>query len=183
MSPYVFHNSLKYFKEAIVSRAVMMSEHEIERLRNEAFIAAERGHQRRPQKGDWGFYAYDDGPACCGGGTGAFMWFESKQELYHYIDQYEVWFAGERDPVVARTVQKLVSDLWAANSTREQFLTDYNLLMRGVTQMVWLGAFDELLSGEHEFAVKMRAMVLDEPDRALTEEEAEELADSLMEYI
>lgn len=137
-----------------------MSEQEIERLCSEALLAAERGHQRRPRRGDWGFYSYDDGPASCGGGTGAFMWFENRKKLYSYIDQYEVWFAGERDPVVALTVRGLVQKLWTGSSTREQFLADYNLLMSGITQMVWLGAFDELLSGEHEFAIKMRAMVL-----------------------
>lgn len=167
-----------------MSQVLRINESEIERLRSEAFVAAERGHQRRPQKGDWGFYSYDDGPIYCGGGTGAFMWFENQRELYGYISQHEVWFAGESDPVVAQTVQNLVRELWSGNKTREQFIADYNLVMSGVSQIVWLGSFDELLFGEHKFAVKMRALVLeDEPDRALTEDEAEALADQLMEYI
>ncbi len=165
-----------------MSQVLRMSESEIERLRSEAFVAAERGHQRRPQKGDWGFYAYDDG--LCGRGTGAFMWFENQQELYSYIYQHEVWFAGESDPIVAQTVQNLVQELWSGSTTHEQFLADYNLLMSGVSQILWLGSFDELLLGEHKFAVEMRALVLQgEPDRTLTEEEVEELADQLMEYI
>ncbi|MCS6885209.1 MAG: hypothetical protein RMM17_12335 [Acidobacteriota bacterium] len=159
----------------------MSTTQDIEQLRDEAMLFADRGHQHRPKQGDWGFYAYDDSSA--GYRTGAFMWFESKPELLLYLGTYEALFAGETDPIVVRTAELLVEKFASGSVSKEEFLKDYNLLMSGISQVRWLGSFDQLISGDEEFAVHLRSLVLlGEPDRPLTCSEAEALADITLEY-
>jgi len=89
---------------------------------------AEQAHTLKPRAETWGFFAYSDGPGDTGGGTGRFLWFESREQMFDFMKQYlPFWCPGPANSDV-RVVAKIREIL--AASLNASVLEDLNQALR-----------------------------------------------------
>lgn len=136
-------------------------ENSISELVEAAFNAFEPSANRTPQRGDWGFYAYNDAPpAFCGAGLGGFYWFESRAEMAKCLAEHGAFLSpgiGEEDlgPVL-EIVREIGTRLGDGRIDGEKARTALNKVLEDITQFSWIGSFEGLLSGDSEFARELR---------------------------
>lgn len=123
--------------------------------------ANEAAQLRKPKPGDWGFYSYLDGPPVCGGGSGAFAWFDDQAAMYAYIHDYFAWLPevmwgrNDQNKELGPSVQAAFEDaelVGDPSRLREAF----NELFEGEFQIPWWGPFDSLLRDTDEFPDEVR---------------------------
>jgi len=126
--------------------------------------------QGEPGDNTWGFFSYGDAPAAIGGGVGTFAWFPDRIEMLNFIastlpfggraDGYEDW----REYVA--TIDAVVEGLKAERIDDQHGVAQLNDLLAGLFQIEWMGTVDDLLRGDHPYAVKVRSAYRREDDCA-----------------
>lgn len=111
---------------------------------------------RDPREYPWGHYAHDDIPGI--GATGRFEWHDSKEasadHLQWLIEQYiegEGW--GGENKTAARTVLAGVRD---GSVPIDEAMQRLNEQFKNLVQVAWWGRYEEIRSGESDFARDIR---------------------------
>lgn len=117
----------------------------------------EKSFERQPTSYSWGFFAYDDAPGGIGGGAGNFSWFDSKEDLVLFVQKFPLLAHSFGSPDVEKleSVRGFLEKV-SVEKFDQSTVDELNKLNRGVEQIQWFGQFQELLSGETEFAQGLR---------------------------
>jgi hypothetical protein len=120
----------------------------------------EETYQTDGAPGCWGYYSYSDVPPCmCGSGMGGFTWFTDEESLITFIEGAlphiaSTWLDYD---TLASPFAEFGEQLRADWNSVNDVLLDANALLKGWEQILWMGSFDELTSGESAFACELRA--------------------------
>lgn len=117
----------------------------------------DKAHSRRPKRGDWGAFIYDDGPVICGGGVGVFFWFESKKTGLDFILEYAIEKIDKDhvgDVPTRDEISYFVKSLY--NMSSERLRTRLNEYTQNLFQVEWIGPYSLLLAGEGDFESEVR---------------------------
>jgi hypothetical protein len=162
---------------------------DIEKRRSEAENAMAEPCQRMARPGDYGFCAYGDAPPAIGGGMQFFYWFEDKQATLDFLRDHGVFLHPERSDIdLSETDSGLGREM--ANADRndlESLRTQLNELLVGISQIPWIGSFEELRAGSHPEARIVRNHFRSENDQpedgaAIRDEEIGNFAEFLTMY-
>jgi len=110
--------------------------------------------------GCWGYYSFSDAPpGMCGGGMGGFTWFKKEASLLAFFEGAlphiaSTWLDYDE---LASPFAEFGEQLRANWQSVNDVLFDANILLRGWEQILWMGSFEELTSGESAFACELRA--------------------------
>jgi hypothetical protein len=120
--------------------------------------AARLAHEFPAEPESWGLYAYSDGPADAGGGTGGFLWFVSREQMLDFVKRYLPFWCPGPDHSNPRQAAATVREILARPSITpgEAVRMKLNDALKGYAQIVWWGRFEELLSTDTRFAREIR---------------------------
>ena len=156
---------------------------------NEAMSIAS---SRDPQQFSWGVFAWADGPPACGGGVGAFLWFDELAELLAFLTDLApaafMTFDDEAEWLELR--ERLRRTASSLENKPDGAIADLNAELTSLLQIDWVGRLEQLLSGDSLFAIKVRARFRndweDKPEPvntiAISQEEMQEFLEYLSEY-
>ena len=120
----------------------------------------EETYNTEAASGCWGYYSFSDAPpGMCGGGMGGFTWFTSEESLLTFVEGALPHIAStwlDYDTLAAPFVE-FGEQLRASWQNLNDVLLDTNILLKGWEQILWMGSFDELTSGESAFACELRS--------------------------
>ena len=109
---------------------------------------------RDPRRAPWGYYCSDDHVS----GVGLFLWFQTKEGLLQFLAEHEGADSEHHDRNTLRTdMRKFANQILAGRLGLEKGRGRLNKSLKGHLDIEWMGHFDELLSGGHPFAKKLRA--------------------------
>ncbi|MEA5473347.1 hypothetical protein VB716_03840 [Synechococcus sp. CCY9201] len=112
---------------------------------------------RDPRVFAWGLFAWGDAPPAIGGGVGAFQWFNSLEDVLEFVTDLSpagyMTFEEEDWLQLRDTLRKIAKEF---QSSPRQSITDFNSQLKSLLQIDWIGSFEELLSGDEDFARKVR---------------------------
>jgi hypothetical protein len=109
---------------------------------------------------EWGFFSYGDAPPAIGGGNGMFTWFPDRNTMLDFIANTLPYFppgqsdldpdeiAGNTATVVEKLRLGTISDLDGIKKLNEVLVT--------CSQLNWMGTVEDLLSGNHRYAIQVR---------------------------
>lgn len=113
-----------------------------------------------PEPGCWGFYSRSDYPAPSNG-VGGFTWFITKKEMLRFVWEVVPPASIDRDIKRARaaveTCRASVKRFEAGELTTEELRDSLNDPLAGSTAFEWMGTFEDLTSGDHPYAMFIRA--------------------------
>jgi hypothetical protein len=119
--------------------------------------AARTARECIPEAESWGFYAYSDGPADVGGGTGGFLWFATREQMLDFVKRYLPFWCPGPDRSNGREVLATIRNILARAATpSEGTRMQLNDALKGYAQIVWWGRLGELLSTQVPFAREVR---------------------------
>lgn len=114
-----------------------------------------------PGSNTWGFFSYSDGPAAAGGGVGIFTWFPDRNAMLDFMATTLPFSPPGRhdcDPAkVARETSAIVEELKNGSVSNAAGIERLNEVLQTFSQIQWMGTFNELLTGQHLYAVEVRA--------------------------
>jgi hypothetical protein len=124
---------------------------------NDLWAKLERG----PENGTWwGFYAYGDAPPAIGGGFGGFVWFPERDEMLEFIRLALPYSPPGRSDLdwgkVARETSEIVDQMKNGDLTDVTATTLLNGVLQTFSQFEWMGTFNNLLEGQHRYAIEVR---------------------------
>lgn len=114
-----------------------------------------------PDDCEWGFFSYGDAPPAIGGGVGMFTWFPDRNSMLEFIEHTLPYFPPGQsnldfDEIAENTavvVEKIrlgaISDLVGIKELNEVLVT--------CSQLNWMGTVNDLLTGNHPYAIEVRA--------------------------
>jgi hypothetical protein len=149
---------------------------------------SERAHALAPEEHTWGFYGFSDGPVIAGGGTGGFLWFESREQMFEFVERYLPFWCPGPDRGDAREVAAKVRDILAGPLTSDEALrTMLNDTLKGYAQLGWWGQFEDLLTTDIPFAREVRDWFRSNCGKKtgagfVSREESHQFAEGLREY-
>jgi hypothetical protein len=118
---------------------------------------------RDPRQARWGYFACDDNVF----GVGLFLWFNTQEQLLEFLSEYEGADSERHEPGLLQGEMRKVADQIKAGCLGiEEARQRFNELLKGHLDIVWIGNFDEMLSGEHPFCTQMRAEFLEVEDES-----------------
>lgn len=132
--------------------------HDFDHERAEAML--EETYNTDAAPGYWGYYSFSDAPAgMCGGGMGGFTWFRDQESLLTFFEGAlphiaSTWLDYD---ALAAPFAEFGEHLRADWDSLNDVLLDANNLLKGWEQILWMGSFEELTSGESAFACELRA--------------------------
>jgi len=129
----------------------MMSEEEAD---NAFAIASEHS----PKSSSWGFFSYlDVPPAFCGSGMGGFSWFATKEEMLDFLEEAYPC-STRKDDEDKEAVCALVKEKRMLTSDDHMAVMELlNEELGGHLQMEWVGTLKDLHTGNHRYALYLRA--------------------------
>jgi len=129
-------------------------------MEKKAHQLLQKAYERLPTEYPWGYFHYLDGPPAAGGGAGCFSWFPTRDEMFLFIAQNQVWIApgpAGVDPVErVIEVEKIIDKVLADEIDMEAARTEINDALKACSQIEWWGHFEDLVSGESDFAREIR---------------------------
>ena len=113
-----------------------------------------------PDGNAWGFFSYGDACGAIGGGVGMFTWFDSRAELLEFIASTLPYSppgpsGADVDTVEAETRQ-IVDAMSVGELDDSAAVARLNGVLASFSQIKWIGTFEALLSGSHEYASLVR---------------------------
>jgi hypothetical protein len=119
---------------------------------------ADVASRRDPRRAPWGYYVCDDNVF----GAGLFLWFNTRQGLLQFLADYEGPDQGGADdvPRVRAGMRKVANQVLAGRLGLEKGRLRFNKVLQGYLDIEWIGQFEEMLSGKHPLAQKVRADLL-----------------------
>lgn len=128
-------------------------------LTAQALEHLEASVDRDPRDCSWGLFAWGDAPPACGGGVGAFQWFESQEELMAFISEWSTpCFMTFDDEAEWRSqCERLSAILSGWNQDSAATLAELNAELKGLLQIDWIGGFAHLESSQDGFCLQVQA--------------------------
>lgn len=116
---------------------------------------------REPEAGAWGIAFGSDDAAVYGGDTGTLLWLGTRAALVDFIERWLVYLPPR--PMEENLAAAAASAAKVARSMRAGTLTDDeagSALDRDLGRFLtveWIGTFESLCGGRHDYAVRARA--------------------------
>lgn len=135
---------------------------------------------RDPRENEFGFFHYGDRAASQGGGTAVFMWFPTENERQEFLVSCLLPMHSSCDSEGEYESKRALLTKALSEPPLDQVPVSYNVAMKGIAQVEWIGTFSDLLESGSAFAQKMRSDfreeqgVTGEPSIPITEEEIED---------
>jgi hypothetical protein len=125
--------------------------------------------QNDPRKHPFGLYFWGDAPPACGGGSGCFQWFESVDAALAYISDFSPalykTFDDEQEWLsLNQTLREIAKEFTA---DQQATIDAFNIELKGLLQIDWIGSFEDLKSKNSESCSKIRQWFWDEKDEEL----------------
>lgn len=124
--------------------------------------------QGRPDGHTWGFFSYGDAPGAIGGGIGAFAWFPDRDSMLRFISAtlpYSPPGQAALDPdEIAANTEAIVTQLLAGAISDSEGIARLNSVLRTCSQIQWMGTVDDLLQGDHPYALEVRQAFRDDDE-------------------
>lgn len=145
----------------------------------------------RPDGHLWGFFSYGDAPGAIGGGIGSFVWFMDRESMLRFIATtlpYSPPGKAALDPdQIAVNTEAVVAQLQAGTISDSEGIVQLNPVLRTCSQITWMGTVDDLLHGDHPYALEVRQAFRDDDENEPTGEpvrdaEREDFFDFLEEW-
>ncbi len=106
----------------------------------------------------WGMFSYlDIPPAFCGSGTGGFTWFPTRDELLDFLQTVVPASTRMDDEDKEKALEAFKAKLAAAPEDLEGFRSVVNDELGGHIQVDWMGTLEDLRTGDHPYAIYLRA--------------------------
>ena len=135
-----------------------MEHFDSEQLTEQAFERLNESARRDPRICPWGLFAWGDAPPACGGGVGAFQWYESIEELIEFITDWSaagyMTFDDEAEWLEQRQCLRAIASQWHANP--ETTIQNLNTELKGLLQIDWIGTFAQLKAANDAFASRIQ---------------------------
>lgn len=135
-----------------------MSGFDGEALTAESYERLQASTERDPRDCPWGLFAWGDAPAACGGGTGVFQWFESREQLMVFVSDWSapgyMTFESEADWLSQCAQLRSILSRWDQDPAAT--LCELNAELQGLLQIDWIGVFADLASSDHSFCQRVR---------------------------
>lgn len=157
-------------------------------LTEQANQLAQASAERDPRTCKWGLFSWGDAPGSVGGGFGCFQWFDSLEELLAFLTDFSpalyTSFEQEKDWIEFRDRLRAI----AASSLEDELvksLDEFNVVLKGLLQIDWIGRFEELCTGQASFCCKVRGYFRDTDDvdeGAIQTEEVQDFCETLQLY-
>lgn len=129
----------------------MMSEEEAEN----AFSAAA---DHSPKSSSWGFFSYlDVPPVFCGSGFGGFSWFATKDEMLDFLEEAYPCSTRMDDEDKETVCGKVREKLMLTSGDPVAVVDLLNAELAGHLNMEWVGTLKDLQTGNHRYAIYLRA--------------------------
>ena len=121
-----------------------------------------------PEDCEWGFFSYGDAPPAIGGGVGMFTWFPDRNSMLEFIEHtlpYNPPGQSDLDPdEIAENTAAVAEKLRLGTLGDLDGLKELNEVLVTCSQLDWMGTVDDLLSGNHPYAVHVRQAFRDDED-------------------
>ena len=131
-----------------------------------------------PDDCEWGFFSYGDAPPAIGGGVGMFTWFPDRNSMLEFIENtlpYNPPGASELDPdEIAENTAAVVEKFRLGTINDLDGIKELNEVLVTCSQLDWMGTVDDLLSGNHPYAVHVRQAFRDDEEEDSEGEPVEE---------
>ena len=135
-----------------------MEHFDSEQLTEQAFERLNESARRDPRICPWGLFTWGDAPPACGGGVGAFQWYESIEELIEFITDWSaagyMTFDDEAEWLEQRQCLRTIASQWHANP--ETTIQNLNTELKGLLQIDWIGTFTELKAANDAFGSRIQ---------------------------
>ena len=140
-----------------------MASFDSEQLMEQAFERLNESAQRDPRVCPWGLFAWGDAPPACGGGVGAFQWFETLEDLMEFITDWSaaeyMSFDNEAEWLEQRQCLRSIVSQWQADPVST--VQNLNKELKGLIQIDWIGSFAELKAGKVDFSRRIQEAFTD----------------------
>ncbi len=132
----------------------------------------QKTQQGGPGNKSWGCFTYGDAPPAIGGGIGTFIWFSSRNEMLNFISEtlpYEPPgpTGTDLDPVISET-QSIVESMKNNMVDDLNGITALNNVLKGFSQIEWMGEFQELLTAAVPYLRQVRSAFRGNDDNTTT---------------
>ena len=125
--------------------------------------AFQESSSRDPRLFQWGLFAWADAPPACGGGTGAFQWFQTQEELLSHLADFGaaayMTFDEESQWTEMRDEVRQIGAGFSVD--RPNTLLQLNAHLKGLLQVDWIGDWQELCTTNDDFPSKVRSRFRD----------------------
>ena len=141
-----------------------------------------------PDDCEWGFFSYGDAPPAIGGGVGMFTWFPDRNSMLEFIEHtlpYNPPGQSDLDPdEIAENTAAVVEKFRRGAISDRDGIKELNEVLVTCSQLKWIGTVNDLLTGNHPYAVHVREAFREDDgeeagDELITEEEKEDFYEFL----
>lgn len=123
---------------------------------DEAQQRMEKHHAWTPTDDDWGLFCSDDASPGIGSGVGAFYWFSSRDDVFHFICQVLPFHSGDdhydNPHLKQRQLGVIVEAIRIGAISEAEGLAQLNKALANVCQIAWWGTLHALTEGGSAFA-------------------------------
>ena len=111
-----------------------------------------------PKSASWGFFSYlDVPPAFCGSGAGGFLWFPSQEKMHAFLATAYPCSTRLNDETKQAVCDQAREKILLAPEDSAGLMKLLNEELAGHLQLEWVGTLKDLRSGDHRYAVYLRA--------------------------
>jgi hypothetical protein len=118
----------------------------------------------------WGFFSYGDAPPAIGGGNGMFTWFPDRNTMLEFIANTLPYFPpgqSDLDPdEIAGNTATVVEKLRLGTISDLDGIIELNEVLVTCSQLNWMGTVENLLTGDHPYAVRVREAFREDDEEA-----------------
>ena len=141
-------------------------------LTDRANEAMSTSSSRDPVAFNWGLFAWGDAPGACGGGAGAFQWFDELSEVLSFVTDLSpaafATFDAEVEWLELRDELRQIANGFEADSAAT--ISAFNDNLKSLLQIEWIGSIQDLMSGSGCFPCQVRARFRDDWDEEASPE-------------
>jgi hypothetical protein len=114
-----------------------------------------------PGQLEWGFFCYGDASPAIGGGDGMFTWFPDRNAMLAFIEESLPYCPPGPAHIdadeVARKTAAVVEKLRTGSLADHDGIQQLNAILKGFSQLTWIGTVTDLLKGDHPYATTVRS--------------------------
>jgi len=121
----------------------------------------------------WGFFSYGDAPPAIGGGVGMFTWFSDRNSMLDFIVKTLPYYPPGRSSLdpdeIAENTSAVVEKLRLRAIDDADGIKELNEVLVTCSQLEWMGTVNDLLTGDHPYAVHVRHAFRDDDEEEVEE--------------
>ncbi len=121
-----------------------------------------------PDDAEWGFFSYGDAPPAIGGGVGMFTWFPDRNSMLEFIEHTLPYFPPGQSNLdfdeIAENTAVVVEKIRLGAISDLDGIKELNEVLVTCSQLNWIGTVTDLLTGNHPYAIEVRAAFRDDDD-------------------